>query len=89
MALSEIIILGCFSKQFDFTICVEIIHDLSNFKFDDESELTVLEHFFQFMHFCLSNGIHCKYVMARLFALTFEGQFKKWCQTTFSVLSRD
>lgn len=79
MALSQIIIRGCFSRELDFNIPAEIIHDLSQFKFDGESELNFLEHFFKFMYFCISNGIQCKYIMANLFTLAFKGRVKKWC----------
>lgn len=82
MAHSQIIIMGCFSREIEFTIPLEFFHNLCQFKFDGKGELIVLGHFFRFIQFFfLSNGIHCKYVQSRLFILKVECRVEKWCHT--------
>ncbi len=81
MALSQFIILGYFSKGLNLTIHVEFFHNLSQFKFYGEGELTLREHMFQVIHFFLSNGILCKDFMVIFLMLTFEGRVKRWYHT--------
>jgi len=81
MALPEIIILGCFSKELNCTIPAELIHDLSELKFDGEDESNFREYLCQVIHIFLCNRVESEYVMARLVNLTFEGRVKKWFHT--------
>jgi len=57
---------------------MEIVYHLSQFKFDGKGRIIVLGHMCQVIHFYHSNGIHCNYVMGRLFTLTLEYHVKKW-----------
>lgn len=77
----QIIILGCFSKDLNGIIPVEVIHNLSEFKFEGEGEYTFHEHLFQSFHLQLSHRLCSKDVMASLLTFTFEGYVNQWCHT--------
>jgi len=77
----QIIILGCFSKELNGIILVEVIHNLSKFKFDGEGESTFHQHLFQCFHLWISRRVCSKDDMASLITLTFEGLVNQWCHT--------
>jgi hypothetical protein len=58
-----------------------ILHFLSQLKFDGEGEISASEHAFNFWKFCCSHNITNGNVICRLFTLTFAGRVKSWCET--------
>ena len=59
----------------------KIVHHLSKNKFDGESEISAIDHVYQFLQNCLTNHVIDEAIIGRSFALTFKGQVRKWFKT--------
>jgi hypothetical protein len=81
MAPSHIPLWRCFSGIVPLKTPRNILHFLSQIKFDGEGETTASEHAFQIWKFCCSQNITNESVICRLFTLTLAGQVKSWCET--------
>lgn len=81
MALPEIIIWGCFSINLNCTIPTEVIHDMSELKFNGEGQSAFHVHLLQVMTLCHRHQIKSEDVWAILLTLTFEGHVKHCCHT--------
>lgn len=82
-ALSQITIPECFSNlsHGKISICMEIIHVLSQFMFDGEGGTNVSKHINDFIRFCKYHEIYDKDIACMLFTLTLEGHVNWWCHT--------
>ena len=60
---------------------MDIIHELSNLKFDGRGEITILEHTSHFLEFCDSHKVDREDAPCKLFTFTFKACIKKWYYT--------
>ena len=59
----------------------KIVHHLSKSKFDGESEVSAIDHVYQFLQNFLTNHVIDEAIIGRSFTLTFKGQVRKWFET--------
>jgi hypothetical protein len=81
MAPSHIPLWRCFSGTVPPKPPRNILHFLSQLRFDGESEISASEHALHFWKFCCSHNITDGNTICRLFTLTFAGRVKSWCET--------
>jgi hypothetical protein len=84
---SQIPLWRCFSSSVPPKPPRNILHFLSQLRFDGKGEISASKHGFNFYKFCGSHNITNRNIICRLFTLTFVVWVKIWCETLLSLFT--